>query len=223
MGHNKIETNGPLASLPCTDDRTGSPGGAVSGLTSQRVPLERYEFDQGYIDRLIAADAETERHFSRYFGDLLKLKLRARLRSAAQVDDVKQETFVRVLAALKKKGGIASPEALGAFVNSVCNNVLLETYRSSSKVSALDEGYDGPDERVVGAESTLLASETRAKVRDALAGLPQKDQELLRLLFFEERDKDAICKEMNVDRNYLRVLLHRAKGHFRDRWSAETP
>jgi RNA polymerase sigma-70 factor (ECF subfamily) len=187
------------------------------------VPLERYEFDQGYIDRLIAADAETERHFSRYFGDLLKLKLRARLRSAAQVDDVKQETFVRVLAALKKKGGIASPEALGAFVNSVCNNVLLETYRSSSKVSALDEGYDGPDERVVGAESTLLASETRAKVRDALAGLPQKDQELLRLLFFEERDKDAICKEMNVDRNYLRVLLHRAKGHFRDRWSAETP
>ena len=187
------------------------------------MPLERYEFNRSYIDRLIAADAETERHFSRYFGDLLTLKLRAKLRSATQVDDVKQETFVRVLATLKKKGGITSPEALGAFVNSVCNNVLLETYRSGSKVSPLDEGYDGPDERVAGAESTLLESEKRAKVREALAGLPPKDRELLRLLFFEERDKDAICEAMNVDRNYLRVLLHRAKGHFRDRWSAETP
>jgi RNA polymerase sigma-70 factor, ECF subfamily len=187
------------------------------------VPLERYEFDRGYIERLIEADAETERHFSRYFGDLLTLKLRARLRSAAQVDDVKQETFLRVLATLKKKGGIATPEALGAFVNSVCNNVLLEAYRSGSKVTPLDEEYDGPDERVAGAESTLLASEERAKVREALAGLPQKDQQLLRLLFFEERDKDVICKELNVDRNYLRVLLHRAKAHFRDRWSEDTP
>jgi hypothetical protein len=26
-----------------------------------------------------------------------------------------------------------------------------------------------------------------------------------------------------VDRNYLRVLLHRAKGHFRDRWSEGKP
>jgi RNA polymerase sigma-70 factor (ECF subfamily) len=60
-------------------------------------------------------------------------------------------------------------------------------------------------------------------VRNALAGLPEKDRELLRLLFFEERDKDAICAALKVDRNYLRVLLHRAKGHFRDRWSAEIP
>jgi RNA polymerase sigma-70 factor, ECF subfamily len=187
------------------------------------VPLERYEFDRGYIERLVAEDSETERHFTRYFGDLLTLKLRARLRSAALVDDVKQETFVRVLATLKKKGGITSPEALGGFVNSVCNNVLLEGYRSASKVTPLDEDYDGPDDRRPGAESTLLASEEGARVQQVLADLPQKDQELLRLLFFEERDKDAVCQALNVDRNYLRVLLHRAKAHFRERWTQEIP
>jgi RNA polymerase sigma-70 factor (ECF subfamily) len=187
------------------------------------VPLERYDFDRDYVDRLVASDPETERHFTRYFGDLLMLKLRRRLRSAALVDDVKQETFVRVLTTLKKKGGITSPEALGAFVNSVCNNILLESYRSGSKVTPLDEAYDGPDERQPGAESTLLASEDRARVQRVLADLPQKDKELLRLLFIEERDKDAICQALNVDRNYLRVLLHRAKAHFRDRWIEETP
>jgi RNA polymerase sigma-70 factor, ECF subfamily len=187
------------------------------------VPLERFEFDRGYVNRLIAEDSETERHFTRYFGDLLTLKLRTRLRSAALVDDVKQETFARVLTTLKKKGGITSPEALGSFVNSVCNNVLFEGYRSASRVTPLDEAYDGPDERRPGAESALLASEERAKVQQVLGDLTRKDRELLRLLFIEERDKDEICLTLNVDRDYLRVLLHRAKAHFRDRWIAEVP
>jgi RNA polymerase sigma-70 factor, ECF subfamily len=187
------------------------------------VPLERFEFDLGYIERLIAGDTETERHFTRYFGDLLTMKLRSKLRSAAQVEDAKQETFVRVLVTLKKKGGIASPQALGAFVNSVCNNVLFETYRSGSKTTPLEDDYDGPDERRAGAESTLLADEQREKIQQVLSGLPKKDQELLRLLFIEERDKDDICQAMNVDRNYLRVLLHRAKAHFKDRWTEVTP
>ena len=187
------------------------------------MPLERFEFDLGYIERLVGEDPETERHFTRYFGDLLTLKLRARLRSAALVEDAKQETFVRVLATLKKKGGISSPQALGAFVNSVCNNVLFETYRAGQKVTPLEESYDGPDERRAGAESTLLADEERDRVHQVLSDLPQKDQELLRLLFIEERDKDDICQAMKVDRNYLRVLLHRAKAHFKDRWTEVTP
>jgi RNA polymerase sigma-70 factor (ECF subfamily) len=40
-------------------------------------------------------------------------------------------------------------------------------------------------------------------------------------LFFEERDKDDICRTLNVDRNYLRVLLHRAKAKFRDRFLSD--
>ena len=183
------------------------------------MPLERFEFDLGYIERLVAEDPETERHFTRYFGDLLALKLRTRLRSPAQVEDARQETFVRVLSTLKRKGGISSPQALGAFVNSVCNNVLFETYRSGTKNTPLEENYDGPDERGPGVESTLLVDEERAKVQQVLSGLPKKDQELLRLLFIEERDKDDVCQAMNVDRNYLRVLLHRAKAHFKDRWT----
>jgi RNA polymerase sigma-70 factor (ECF subfamily) len=183
--------------------------------------LLRYEFDRGYIERLVAADPETERHFTRYFGDLLTLKLRRRLRSAALVEDAKQETFVRVLTALKQKGGIAVPETLGAFVNSVCNNVLFESYRSGSRFAPLDETHDEPDGRDAGAETQLMAAEERAQVLEALAHLPQKDKELLKWLFFEGRDKDDVCRTLNIDRNYLRVLLHRAKARFRARFTGE--
>lgn len=183
--------------------------------------LPRFEFDGEYIDRLVGEDPEIERHFTRYFGDLLSLKLRSKLRSPALVEDAKQETFVRVLTTLKKKRGLATPESLGAFVNSVANNVVFELYRSGAKVAPLAEDHDEPDTRDEGAESGLMAAEERHRVREALADLPQKEKDLLRWVFFEGRDKDEVCRELNVDRNYLRVLLHRAKNRFRDRYANE--
>ena len=177
--------------------------------------LPRFEFTGDYVNRLASEDAETERHFAKYFGDLLSLKLRSRLRSAALVEDAKQETFARVLTSLKRKGGLAVPETLGAFVNSVCNNVLLEMYRSGSRTTPLDEDYDRPDDRFASAESMIVAEEQRARVRQALERLPDKERTLLRWVFFEGRDKDEVCRELNIDRSYLRVLIHRAKARFR--------
>jgi RNA polymerase sigma-70 factor (ECF subfamily) len=146
------------------------------------------------------------------------LKLRSRLRSREQIDDAKQETFVRVLMLLKRENGIRTAEALGAFVNSVSNNVVFEMYRSGSRTTPLDEGFDAPDNRQPTAEMSVVASEDRERVRVALIGLSPKERDLLTWLFFEERDKDQVCRDLNVDRSYLRVLLHRAKNRFRDRF-----
>jgi RNA polymerase sigma-70 factor (ECF subfamily) len=182
-------------------------------------PRPHYSFDDQYIERLIAGDPGTECHFTEYFGDLLSLKLRSRLRSAVQVQDARQETFVRVLTALKK-GQLASAGSLGAFVNSVCNNVLFEVYRSTARVIPMDDEKDEPDLDEPSAEWRFIKAEERTKVREAMAGLPQKDKDLLRWLFFEERDKDEVCRELGVDRGYLRVLFHRAKQRFYERFTA---
>ena len=181
------------------------------------MPVARYEFDAEYVQRLSSEDPETERHFSEYFGELLTLKLRSRLRSAAAIQDVKQETFARVLKTLRQ-GGLKTPETLGAFVNSVCNNVLLETYRAGKRTSPLEEDYDAEDVRPA-ADDSMVAGEERDRVRRALAALPDRERQLLTWLFFDERDKDDICRDLQIDRNYLRVLLHRAKHQFRSRFA----
>ena len=183
--------------------------------------LSFHEFDQAYIDRLVAGDSDTERHFTSYFGDLMTLKLRSRLRSPAAIEDAKQETFVRVLTSLKRKRSLATPETLCAFVNSTCNNVVFELYRSGARTTPLPDEYDAADDRRPAADSAVFAGEQQVLVKAALDGLPEKDRELLHWLFFEERDKDDICHELRVDRNYLRVLLHRAKARFRDRFSEQ--
>jgi RNA polymerase sigma-70 factor, ECF subfamily len=186
-----------------------------AATSSSRRSLVRHAFDQDYVRRLTAGDPDTEEHFTRYFGDLLTLKLRGRLRSAALIEDARQETFVRVLSTLRRKGGLDTAESLGAFVNSVCNNVLFEAYRSESRLMALPPDAPEPADAAESVESRLASEDERERVRRVIADLPEKDKDLLRWVFFEERDKDDICRELKIDREYLRVLLHRTKRRFK--------
>ncbi len=177
--------------------------------------MEFFSFDESYLQRLRGGDFPTEQHFVDYFGQLLLIKLRSRLRSSQTVDDIRQETFVRVLKAVRT-GGVRSAEGLGSFVNSICNNVLQEHYRSSARsVSSQDETPLDPPDTSIDLDGMLVAKQTREQVRHTLSMLSEKDRRLLRAIFFEEKDKDEICTDFGVDRDYLRVLLHRAKQSFR--------
>jgi RNA polymerase sigma-70 factor (ECF subfamily) len=177
--------------------------------------LQFQSFDESYVSRLRSGDFRTQEHFSAYFTALIKIKLGSRLKSPETIEDVRQETFARFFVALRD-GKILQPDRLGAFVNSICNNVLLEHYRSAARSTSLDDESerDGPavDFDLVG---TLFSKETGKKVREILESLSERDRRLLREVFLEERDKDDVCRDFGVDREYLRVLLHRAKHAFK--------
>ena len=173
--------------------------------------LQFQAFDRAYVENLCAGDPPTQEHFVAYFTELLRIKLRSRLQSSHAIDDVCQETFARVFAVLRKDGGLRQPERLGAFVNSVCNHVLLEQYRSSSRSEELPElPATGMD-----ALEIVSARQIKTKVREILLGLPTRDRDLLKAVFLDERDRDEVCREFGVEREYLRVLLHRAKQEFK--------
>jgi RNA polymerase sigma-70 factor (ECF subfamily) len=178
--------------------------------------LQFQSFDASYLESLCAGDPSTQAHFVGYFSDLLLIKLRSRLRSPQAVEDVRQETFARVFAVLRREGGLRQPERLGAFVNTICNHVLFEQYRSSRRSESLDD-EGRPELPALGADALDIASSRQIseKVREILLDLPPRDRALLKAVFLEERDRDEVCKEMGVDRDYLRVLLHRAKQEFR--------
>lgn len=177
--------------------------------------LQFQSFDEDYLRRLQSGDIRTQEHFSAYFGSLIRIKLGSRLNSREAIEDVRQETFTRFFVALRA-GKIFQPDRLGAFVNSICNNVLLEHYRSSSRNTSLDDedesNFPAADFDLV---ATLSIKEREKKVRTILEELSEKDRRLLREVFLEERDKDDVCRDFGVDREYLRVLLHRAKQAFK--------
>jgi len=178
--------------------------------------LQFHAFDAGYVESLCAGDFATQDHFVRYFTELLHLKLRSRLRSPQAIEDVRQETFARVFTSLRKGGALRQPDRLGAFVNTVCNNVLFEHYRATSRSDSLDdEGQPELPATGMDALGQVTAEQLRTKVRQILVQMPPKERDLLKAVFLDERDRDEVCRDFGVDREYLRVLLFRAKQEFK--------
>ena len=179
--------------------------------------MQFFVFDASYVEKLRSGDVQVEAHFVSYFSELIRLKLRSRLSSNEAIEDVRQETFVRVIRLLRAKDGVRQADRLGAFVNSICNHVLLEHYRSKSKKeSSLDDEPEavfvqqGPT-----ALSVLETEDTTKAVRKILSQLTDRDRKLLQAVLLDERDKDSICAEFGISREYLRVLIHRAKQSFK--------
>ena len=178
--------------------------------------MDLYIFDSDYVQRLRDSDPETETHFVSYFRQLLRIKLRARFLAADVIDDIQQETFIRVFRALRTDGGIRQPDRIGAYVNSVCNFVLQEHYRAQGKNHPSEDSETDIPDKILNLEKLAIAEEVNDRVRDAVKSLAPKERDLIRKVFFQEMEKDDVCTELGVSRDYLRVLLHRAIEHLRD-------
>jgi RNA polymerase sigma-70 factor (ECF subfamily) len=203
---------GPIAVPDPSTSRAQS--ATLLPLPRWRGKLLQFEhFDEAYLKRLRDGDFRTQSHFVEYFTQLIHMKLRSRLRSPQAIEDNRQETFARFFAALHADK-IRQPDRLGPYVIAMCNNVLLEQWRGEQRDTPIEEDQDFAYEGA-SPHDAAAAKQVERKVREVIEKLPGRDARLLRALFFEERDKDEICREFGVDREYLRVLLHRAKKAFK--------
>lgn len=172
-------------------------------------------FDEQYVQRLADGDTAAGDHFAAYFGRVLYLKLRVRLRSADLIEEARQETLLRVLVNLRQGDGIRCPERFGAFVNAVCENVLREFCRSVRRYEPWDENVEEPIDQTMDLDAPLVEAELQREIQTIMDSLAEKDRKLLRAVYVDELDKAEICRLHQVDTSYLRVLIHRARVHFR--------
>jgi RNA polymerase sigma factor (sigma-70 family) len=181
--------------------------------------VEFHLFDSEYVRKLTSGDPSTESHFSAYFGRFILTKLRARKVSTEMAEDIRQETLLRVLKSLRQGSGVSQPERFGAFVNAVANNVFLEFQHKDSRHPLVDADAPEMPDKAVNIDVTLVTEERKRLVADVLAELPPKDREILRMVFFEEADRQSIAETFKVEPDYLRVLLQRAKMRFQTAYS----
>jgi len=178
------------------------------------MTLTRCEFDEHYIQALRDGVPEISEHFALYFGELLSAKLRKQVRSPEMAEDAKQETLLRVLECVRRQSGLRDPERLGAFVLGVCNRVLLETWRQAGRYQEIENCPEPADFRT-SPEEIAAEQQSKRRVDESLARLPKRDQELIRMVYLEERDRFEVSRQLHVGQAYLRVLLQRALVRFK--------
>jgi RNA polymerase sigma-70 factor, ECF subfamily len=154
--------------------------------------------------------------------DRLRLKLRYKVlyhvgHNCADVDDLVQETLVRFFRADQRKV-IRNTEELGAFLNGVCRNVILEYRRRVRREPAIDPDVPMPDNGIRPEADTL---ELRDAIDSGLRELAERDRMILRSLYLEGKEKEAICKDWGMSDAQFRVVLFRAKERFRRAYTTE--
>ena len=207
---------------PVDTEQVNSSGTAIDARDDQ-TPLARFDdFSADYIRRLIEHDVAIESHFVTYFGDLLAIKLRRYVRSSDIANEVRQETFFRVLKALRA-GELKQPERLGAFVNSVCRNVLCERFREKSRCLQLEENSEQLADNRIDLDAPLVNEERRRLVASTLADFSDRDRQLFHMILLDGVDKADACKQLGVSEEYYRVLRHRALLRFREKLETGAP
>jgi RNA polymerase sigma-70 factor (ECF subfamily) len=100
---------------------------------------------------------------------------------------------------------------------------MMELLRASTRHPAMPDDAHQLVDRTANPEGEVVTHERKELVRTVLDELPEKDQRILRAVFLEDVDKAEVCKRFDVNRDYLRVLVHRAKIRFRAAMDKDGP
>lgn len=150
--------------------------------------------------------------------DLEKLRPRARFKVCYEVgfycpdvDDIVQESLARFLVATRA-GKIQNPEAMGAFLNGICRNVISEYRRRNMRDEPMPEVVPEPPGKGI-PQADLF--ELRQAIAQGMEQLSDRDRRILRGFYLEEKSKEEILKQTGLSDENFRVVLCRAKERFR--------
>jgi RNA polymerase sigma-70 factor (ECF subfamily) len=127
------------------------------------------------------------------------------------IEDIVQESLQRFLDALQTDR-VRSAEAAGAFLNGICRNVISEYRRRLFRDAPMPESPpEPPADRLAPAD--LL--ELREAIAEGLQQLTERDRQVLRAFYLEERPVEEILELTGLTLANFRVVLCRAKEKFR--------
>ena len=151
--------------------------------------------------------------YEKYAGRVYYLAL-SELRSHADAEDVRAETFLRVLQAIRG-GSLRSPQALASFILGTAHNVIRESIRRGSKSDQLtDEEFERAEERAH--YSPFRDAEVDHAIEQTIRRLKPREQAFLRMYYYEERPKEEIARRLGIKEERLRLIKSRALKNFRD-------
>ncbi len=137
-------------------------------------------------------------------------------RSPQDAEDVRDETFFRVLQAIRGNH-LRSASSVAAFILGTTRNVLHEFMRRSQQEGKYPVRVDEPS--IPSHEHVFLDSAVRAAIEQTIARLKPRERELLRLYYYEEMPRNEIARRTGIAEERVRLVKSRALKHFREIYS----
>jgi RNA polymerase sigma-70 factor, ECF subfamily len=149
--------------------------------------------------------------YEKYSPRIYFLALRE-LRSPADAEDVRAETSLRVLQAIRQNR-LHSPQALASFVLGTAKNVIRENLRPQRRTVQVDEKSEAQGGYIE--QTELLDSDVKTAIEKVVLRLKAREQAFLRMYYFEELSNDEIARRLAIKPERLRLIKSRALKNFR--------
>ncbi len=150
--------------------------------------------------------------YEKYAAKVYYLALRE-LKSRPDAEDVRAETFLRVLQAIRGNQ-LRSAEALPAFILGVTRNVLRELYVRRKRAGD-DMSSAAADLITASHEHLFLEHEVQLAIEKTIQRLKLRERTILRMCFYEELPTEEIAKRMSIAPERVRLVKSRALKQFR--------
>ena len=145
------------------------------------------------------------------YGSLMRRVALGYVRTPAVADEVVQETWLAVFEGIDRFEGRC---ALKTWVMRIlCNRAKTRGVREARfvPVSSIETESEPAADRSTMPDVQLVSKETLALLRDAIAALPERQQEVIVLRDVEGWSAQAVCTRLGINEGNQRVLLHRAR------------
>jgi RNA polymerase sigma factor (sigma-70 family) len=151
--------------------------------------------------------------YERYAAKVYYLALRES-RSPHDAEDVRAETFLRVLQAIRADR-LRSPEGLASFILGTTRNVLHELFQRRKQAGNTKEPA-AEDLSTPSHEEHFLNAEVQHAIERTIARLKPRERDLLRMHFYEELPTPEIARRAGIAPERVRLVKSRALKHFRE-------
>jgi RNA polymerase sigma-70 factor (ECF subfamily) len=186
---------------------------------SPRGPVASTLDDRAVVGRVLAGDREAyrllvERHQRRIRAALWRLT-----GNTDEAEELTQAAFCRAYFALS---GFNPQYEFGAWIYRIAHNLCINHIKRDRRELALDAILDkgddepaelGADEETTSPERQVAAGETAARVRAALAQLPDAFRDVLVMHFLLELSHEEIVAQTGVPLGTVKSRLSRARQH----------
>jgi len=153
-----------------------------------------------------------EEELCRRLGPRLRLYGLRHLRDPAAADDLAQEVLVLTLERLRA-GRLRDPERLASFAFGACRLVARNLRRGVRRRQDLLGKFGASLPTTVEPDLSALG---QRRLRPCLEALEPRQQTILVLTFYSERDSGHIARELSLTSENVRAIRHRALVRLRD-------
>jgi RNA polymerase sigma-70 factor (ECF subfamily) len=143
--------------------------------------------------------------------------LRAELRDPVLADDLCHETFRIVLERLARRP-LDEPGRLDGYLIQTARHLVIDHRKRSTRQrtatgqqAALEGVADPQDDPTAALQLEYRAQAVRKLLQEMR--LP-RDRELLVRVYLHDQDKEMVCRELGIDDEHYKRVLHRARARF---------